>query len=152
MEKIKLNEGVYTVKLDNDNEPICWNASFFKDCDLVELHIPNGATTLGDKAFIFCRNLKRIYMPKSVTNLGESLFYGTYTDIDIFYDGTKDEFIEISKSRKELKAVQVPGKYDVQPYNNSSETYYEMRLEPVRPFAFSHSITVHSVDNEVFNV
>lgn len=127
MKKIKINEGIYTIELENNDEPIHWDASFSKHCDLVELIIPDGATTIKDKGFIYCTNLKKINLPSSIKFLGDSLFYGTYELIEINYNGTSEEFKELAKHRKVIRPIQVPGNYDVQPYCNTQGTYYEDR-------------------------
>ena len=100
MKKIKLAEGEYALELENNDEPINWGAGFFDKTDLSILHIPEGATTVAENGFQYCNNLEKIYMPASVKNLGDKMFYGTYHCIKIYYGGTSEQFREIGKSRK----------------------------------------------------
>lgn len=128
MKKIQLSEGVYTVELDRPDEPIHWDARFRKPTDLCELHIPDGAQVIEEKAFQYCDNLLKIYMPESITYLGDALFYGTYHAIEIYYAGTAERFMEIGSPRKVVKAVQISGEYDHQPYNSGVGSYYSDQL------------------------
>ena len=149
MKKIKLSDGVYTVELDTPDEPIIWDASFFKNCDLVELHIPEGATTVASYCFRYCRNIKKIHMPASVTYLGHAIFYGTYANVEIHYAGTSEQFKIIGAHRKVQKEVQVPGKYDHQPYNNPEGTYYKTETVTEHFDSFCTSCTVICSDGEI---
>lgn len=125
MKKIELSKGIYTVELENPNEQIYWGAGFYSNCDLEELHIPEGVTAIAKKGLEYCERLKKVFMPTSVVYLGNSIFYGLKQTIEIYYAGTSEQFREIGKSRKVKGQVQVPGKYDVQPYCNSEGTYYK---------------------------
>ena len=127
MEKIKLSEGVYTLKLDRPDEPIRWDASFYRGSDLTELHIPEGAEVIDSHGFEFCDNLTRVYMPKSMKHLGDAIFYGARQPVEIIFSGTEEEFLAFASPRRAMRGVQVPGAYDHQPYNNSEGTYYEER-------------------------
>ena len=129
MKKILLSEGEYTLELENNDEPINWGAGFFDKENFSVLYIPEGATTIAERGFMYCNRLEKIYMPASVKNLGDNMFYGTYHCIEIYYGGTSEEFKKIGDARKVKKMVQVPGKYDVQPYCNTDGTYYEERWE-----------------------
>ena len=40
------------------------------------LTIPNSVTTIGERAFIYCRDLTSVTLPNSVTSIGRSAFYG----------------------------------------------------------------------------
>jgi len=55
MKKIELSPGVFTVELA-EGEAINWDASFGKNDSLTELHIPDGAVAISEKAFSFCEN------------------------------------------------------------------------------------------------
>ena len=151
MEKIKLDEGVYTVSLAYADEPIRWDASFFKECDLEELRVPEGATTLADKAFCFCTKLRKIYLPESIAFLGDSLFYGTYAPIEIYYPLSAERFRELAAIRRVEREVQVPGAYDHQPYCNSEGTYYKKEVVSEYFHKFSKSCLVHCADGECLN-
>ena len=124
MKKIKIKEGVYTVEPEKQNEALYWGASFFDHDDLEELFIPESITKIEKSGLAYCDNLKKVHMPVTVEYLGDGIFYGLRQTIEIYYDGTAEQFIKISK-RTVIKDVQVPGKYDVQPYCNSEGTYYK---------------------------
>ena len=141
MKKIELSHGVFTVEVE-ENEKIHWNASFFDNEDFFELIIPEGATAIDENAFRYCTKLKRIHMPKSIKYLGHALFYGTYHHIEIIYAGTSEEFKALAATRRVIRSVQVPGKYDVQPYCNTEGTYYEDREVSEYFYAFATSCEV----------
>jgi len=54
--------------------------------DIISVTIPNGVTSIGDRAFRGCENLNSITIPASVTSIGKDAFYGctslTAKDID----------------------------------------------------------------------
>ena len=124
MEEINKGCGVYEIKLKNNDESVVWRP-FAPTEDLIEVHIPNGAKEIGDNAFKFCRALKRMYMPRSMEKLGNAIFYSTTQTIEIYYAGTSEKFLELAKPYKKKVMVQVPGKYDVQPYCSTEGTYYK---------------------------
>lgn len=145
MKKIELSSGVFTVELA-EGEAIKWDARFGKNDSLTELHIPDGAVAIAEKAFSYCDNLRRIYMPKSMAHLGHAIFYGTYHHIEIVYAGTEEEFRALAATRRVIRSVQVPGKYDHQPYCNTEGTYYEDRAEMEYFHAFCKSCEVICAD------
>ena len=135
MKKIPLGDGVYTVELETEDEAIRWDAGFYKGCDLRELRIPEGVTAIARHGLEYCHQLLRVYMPTSVVHLGDAIFYGLRQRIEIHYAGTVEEFKKIGEPRRGQKEVQVPGKYDVQPFCNTEGTYY--RTETVTE-SFDH--------------
>ncbi|MBO7293235.1 MAG: hypothetical protein J6V07_04815 [Clostridia bacterium] len=135
MKKIPLGDGVYTVEPETGDEAIRWDADFYKGCDLRELRIPEGVTAIARHGLEYCDRLLRVYMPTSVVHLGDAIFYGLRQRIEIHYAGTAEEFRKIGEPRKVQKEVQVPGKYDVQPFCNTEGTYY--RTETVTE-SFDH--------------
>ena len=48
--------------------------SAFEERNLASVTIPNGVTTIGDYAFMFCSNLTRVSLPDSVTSIGVCAF------------------------------------------------------------------------------
>ena len=63
----------YVVTYDDDPDELF---GFFANCSSLEsIVIPEGVTTIGDKAFESCTSLKEIILPNTVTNLGKAAFY-----------------------------------------------------------------------------
>lgn len=56
-----------------------------------------GVTSVPDYAFYECKSLHSIEMPNTVTYIGEKAFYNCYNLIDIYYNGTKAEWNNLSK-------------------------------------------------------
>ena len=125
MEKIELSEGVYTVKMDDLNEAINCEESFYGVHSMEEFHVPEGATTIANKGFAYCFKLKRIYVPASITNLGESTFYGVSGPIELHYAGTGEQFEALGAPKRVKKMIRISGKYDVQPYCIDEGNFYE---------------------------
>ena len=128
MKYIDLGNGVYTIDFEGKEKTV--RGCFYDERPLLqEVRVPDGTTELQDHAFSMCRILKKVYLPKSVTTLGHAVFYGVYQTVEVFYEGTKDEFLALAKPYQKIVSVQVPGPYDHQPYCNTDGTYYEDRLE-----------------------
>ena len=51
-------------------------------------------TTLGERAFAGNNVLKRVFLPRSITNKGNDIFYGCSQLTEIWYDGTVEEYNE----------------------------------------------------------
>lgn len=51
------------------------------------LHIYNGVTSIGERAFAGNTALRRVYIPQSVTNIGESAFENSYVEEVVLYAG-----------------------------------------------------------------
>ncbi len=69
-------EGNAWIKLDK-NKTINPNIKSFEYAerkDITEVNIPNGVTTIGERAFAKCTNLKKLIIPDSVTTIGASAF------------------------------------------------------------------------------
>lgn len=49
-------------------------------------------TTLGDRAFSGNNVLKRVFLPRGITNKGNDIFYGCSQLTEIWYDGTTEEY------------------------------------------------------------
>ncbi len=64
---------------------------------LTNITIPDGITQIGDNAFANCSSLTEITIPKSVAYIGTLAFDSAALDT-IYYNGTKDEFMNISAS------------------------------------------------------
>jgi cell division protein FtsB len=69
----------------------------FFDCDnLFSIVIPDGVTSIGMNAFQDCFNLTSIVIPDSVTSIGYSVFFNCNRLSVIYYNGTEEEWAEIS--------------------------------------------------------
>lgn len=52
--------------------------------------------TIEHEAFYNCRQISNIYLPKSCSFIGYSAFYGCSNLRDVMYEGTEEEFLEIT--------------------------------------------------------
>ena len=90
--------------------------------------IEEGIKKLEKGSLRFCPKLKEVHLPKSVTYLGDKLFQEKYSEIKFIYEGTSEEFKQISYERE----IYIPGSYDRYPYYSSygasSETERFYRL------------------------
>ena len=146
MNVIDEGEGVFRVEFGEGEHSIPV-AEFYRRADIVELHLPNGVEEIGERAFCFCHNLKKLYMPSSVKRLGKNLFYGI-TKTEVIFDGTEEEFLTLAKPYKKFVQVQVPGPYDKQPYCNTDGTYYEEREQWQYFDGFCRELRVNCKDDK----
>ena len=70
--------------------------AFYGCSSLTEITIPEGVTSIGEYAFDWCSNLIEITIPHSVTSIGEYGFYGCSSLKDVYYLGSKEDWINIS--------------------------------------------------------
>lgn len=70
----------------------------FKQCENVcEIVINEGTENIEEYAFSSCSNLKKIILPKSIKKIGFNAFPSGSETIDIYYEGTKEEWNNILK-------------------------------------------------------
>ena len=50
--------------------------------------MPSGMSVIGDYAFEDCRNLKYVFIPESVIDVGYGAFYGCKLSLVIHYNGS----------------------------------------------------------------
>ena len=68
----------------------------FYRCDgLTSVVLGSGIKKLGDAAFGWCNNLTSITIPHTVTSIGNNQFLYSPNNIDIYYDGTQEEWNSI---------------------------------------------------------
>lgn len=127
MKRIHQGNGVFFIEPEKEKEEVYWG--WGEQELVVEAHISEEFTALADSAFSLCRRLRRVYLPATVKKLGNAVFYGIYDTVEVYYDGPSEAFAEMARPYKAIVRVQVPGKYDVQPYCNTEGTYYEEREE-----------------------
>lgn len=73
----------------------------FAHCTTLErIVIPNGLLNIGSYAFLNCFSLRRITLPSSLVTIGQQCFIGCRNLKDIYYNGTKDQFIDTVYARK----------------------------------------------------
>lgn len=69
---------------------------FFGCESLAFITIPDGVTEIGSNTFSGCGNLTAITIPKSVTSIGDQAFSGCNNLSKIYYNGTPEEWNQIS--------------------------------------------------------
>ena len=77
-----------------------------------EIVVPNSVTKINDYAFYNCSLLTSIEIPASVTSIGEDAFYNCSSLTNVYYDGTLEEWKNISFSG-----------YDSNPMNYATNFY-----------------------------
>lgn len=71
----------------------------FYNIRVEELKISEGVEILGDSCFYGCYKLKEIYLPSTLTKIGNYAFYSIPTlPLAIEYNGTVDQFKQIQKA------------------------------------------------------
>ena len=73
---IKANNGIGACKLKNGTKIIADGA--FKDSTLTAIEMPQGLTSIGQKAFEYCKNLENVVIPNSIERVGENAFDLTF--------------------------------------------------------------------------
>lgn len=69
--------------------------------DVVAVTIPNTVTTLEDEVFLWCRNLRSLYIPASVTTIGKGITYGCTALEQIVVDPGN----QVYDSRRDCNAI-----------------------------------------------
>jgi len=70
--------------------------SFYGCSSLESIIIPQGILELGDGAFCMCTNLTTVTIPKSIKSIGKNAFLGCSNITDVYYDGTKSDWQQIT--------------------------------------------------------
>ncbi len=83
--------------------------AFYYCRNLISVTLPDGVTDIGDLAFCYCRNLTSVTLPKSVINIGESAFCscGSLTSV-ILPDGMATIGRQAFLSCRSLVSVTIP--------------------------------------------
>ena len=92
------------VNFAEDSKLISIGLVSFEGCNISELILPNGLTSIGNCAFDENANLTKVVMPKSVTNFGNSIFDSEL--VNIFYLGTEEEWNKIQIDSPNLSIVE----------------------------------------------
>lgn len=90
------NSNIQEYKIPNN---VTWiGASAFEYCDsLTSIEIPEGVPSIGNFAFYFCDSLTNIVIPNSMEDIGNEAFRGCRSLKSIKYNGTREQWIHISK-------------------------------------------------------
>lgn len=75
----------------------CIGSGAFSNCDLTSVTIPDGALSIGSTAFYGNKKLTSIWLTNSVVEIGQEAFNDCSELTDIYFEGTSDEWIAISK-------------------------------------------------------
>ncbi len=93
------NDGTLTLsgsgKMKNYDE-VDHSSPFSFDEDITKIVIENGITTIGSAAFSYCENVTNVSIPYSISEIGEDAFYGIYDLQEITYQGSEDDWNEIT--------------------------------------------------------
>lgn len=85
-------------KLKNiDNAEKIERRAFYRNYDIKEFIVPEKVKYIGASAFSHCSSLKSIFIPHSVIDIGSYAFYCCTSLIEITYQGTIDEWQNITK-------------------------------------------------------
>ena len=69
----------------------------FQGCSsLTSMVIPDNVISIDQWAFDGCKNITSVVIGDSVTSIGYDAFYGCYNLTDVYYNGSLEEWIEIS--------------------------------------------------------
>ena len=95
------------------NVPItCFKSNLFNNNETItDIVLNKYITSLPVGAFSNCINLKRIYLNKRITYIPNDCFKGC-KDLEIYYEGSTEEFNKIRVIYKEHKVKFKPGLYD----------------------------------------
>ncbi len=76
---------------------------------LTEVIIEDGVTSIGEYAFYDCFTITSVSIPDSVTSIGEWAFYWCYSLTDVYYNGTQENWNEISigNNNEELNSANI---------------------------------------------
>ena len=71
--------------------------SAFEECvNLSSLILPKNLVSIPDYLFFDCYKLSTVVIPESVTSIGDSIFWMVPSDITIIYDGTQEQWNNIT--------------------------------------------------------
>ena len=73
------------------------NGAFSYCSGLTEINIPNNVSLISMDAFRGCSSLIKIIIPASVRTIGENAFAGCTNLTDIYYDGSQEQWENVSK-------------------------------------------------------
>ncbi len=121
----KIKDGVYRY-LFEEWVPGRFIAPSKEVFDAVELHVSKGVTDLYHNQFSDFKKLERLYLPSTITHLGDGIFYGLYHHpINIYFDGEAEDFARMAAPVPYIAEREVSGPYDGYPYYITQDNYIE---------------------------
>lgn len=114
--KVFEEAGVARIVLENEETAVGELAASQAHTIIVE----KGAKKICAHAFRRCANLKKLYLPETIVYLGEGIFQREYSEVEILYAGSSEQFQKIDMKRD----TYVPGPYDHYPYYSSYGASY----------------------------
>lgn len=109
LQEIELPESLTTI-----------NAGAFTNCGIQYIDIPRGVTSIEYETFSGCADLSTVTIPNSVTKIDDTAFKGCYDLKDIYYEGSRYQWENISI------------------YNHETEDVSEKTIDEVFPRAKLH--------------
>lgn len=94
---IKMSAFEDCVKLHHINLPdsaTTLEMSSFRNVGLTYIAVPKNLTLDGRcyRPFCYCSNLRRVFIPKTLDNIGKLYFYRCENLTDVYYEGSKEEY------------------------------------------------------------
>ena len=80
----------------DSNCKIIYDNVFANCTDLQEISLPSNLISIGDGAFENCSKLTSLTIPASVKEVGENAFSGCNNIANVYYQGTVDQWLEIT--------------------------------------------------------
>lgn len=114
-----------TSKIHNQTKVIA-SSAFTRCSNLTSVIIPNNVKMIGKAAFSYCNGLTNIVIPNSVKKIEAYAFYGCTSLRKVYYQGTAEEWYEISFSSDE--------DYDL----TDATRYYYSETEPATTGNYWH--------------
>ena len=71
--------------------------AFYGIKSLPSVTLPAGLTSIGEDAFYYCEGLTTVTIPASVTSIGQSAFYACHNLSQLYYDGSKAQWNQVTK-------------------------------------------------------
>ena len=93
-EAFKKNKTITTVVIP-DSVTSIGDEAFYLCSSLSSVVIPDSVTSIGEYAFEDCSSLSSVVIPDSVTSIGDFAFYGCDNLKDVYYTGSKSDWVKI---------------------------------------------------------
>ncbi|MDE5855683.1 MAG: leucine-rich repeat domain-containing protein, partial [Anaeroplasmataceae bacterium] len=114
------------------------NRVFYGCSSLESIEIPENVTSIGIEAFYGCSSLTDIVIPKNITDIGYDAFYKCTGLINVYYEGTLEEWCVINFGNSSLADESNPMHYASHFYLRNSNNEWE---ELTSDIVISKSIT-----------